>query len=97
MRLEFAPAAKAELQLARDQYEAKQEGLGRDFVREMREIAKRDAARPFRFPLVPGTSSRRVLGERFPYMLVFAVHGGVVRILCVSHQHRDPAFYRRSS
>ncbi len=93
MKLELDPAAKAELREARDLYEAQRKGLGRDFVREMREVANRAAEKPLRFPIVEGTSSRHALGKRFPYLIIFAVEKDVVRILSVAHQHRDPDHY----
>jgi len=95
MRLEFDKEAKLELKEARDQYEEVRKGLGRALVREMRAVAKRVASRPLSFTQIEGTRSRHALGKRFPYMLVFAIEGDVVRILSVTHQHRDPEFYLR--
>jgi len=63
MKLEFDPAAKAELRQARDLYEAQRNGVGGDFVREMREVAKRAAEKPLRFPIVEGKGSRHALAS----------------------------------
>ena len=95
MKLEFAEEVEFEVAAARDTLEAEREGLGGAFLDEIDATLARIVNRPHQFPALAGTRMRRALTKRFPYMVVFAVHGGVVRILCVSHQHRDPAFYRR--
>jgi plasmid stabilization system protein ParE len=94
MKFELTEDAKSELAHARDAYETEREGLGREFLLEMRELAREIAKRPQRFPFYPRTLARRALGKRFPYMLVFVVVGDVARIVSVAHQHQAPAYWK---
>ena len=91
MIVEVGALAEAELEHARAHYEAQREGLGRAFIDEVAMILTEIGARPLSYSLLARTKARRA---RFPYMLVFLVLVGRVRVLCVAHQHRRPKYWR---
>jgi len=97
MKVELLPEAIDELLAARDHFEGEREGLGTEFLKEMRELQRQIGLRPLRFPLIQGTQSRRALGKRFPYLMVFTLVEGRAQITTVSHQHREPAHWKRPS
>ena len=94
MKFEFSEPARAELEHARDHYEAEREGLGREFMLEMQRLARDLAERPLTFQLYPRTRYRRAVGTRFPYMLVFLLLPDTARVICVAHQHQKPRYWR---
>jgi len=94
MRLIVSGRAKLDLMREEERYEGEREGLGGRFAKEMEEVIGRIAQRPLGFPQFAGARSRRALGKRFPFMVVFDVQGDVIYVTAVVHQHAEPASYR---
>ena len=91
--------AEEEISRAIDRYEAEREGLGADFLDEVR-TAMRTLVAPgpecgpvIGLPRELGV--RRKLLARFPFAIVFIEHDTVVRVISVMHGHRRPAYWRR--
>jgi plasmid stabilization system protein ParE len=97
MKLELSRAAEAELFAARDFYEGEREGLGQDFVDEMEAVMARIVANPLQLTQLRRSKSRRALGRRFPYKIVFTLLGDRIRILAAAHQHRRPHYWKARS
>lgn len=95
MRVVVTLQAKLDLARERDNYERQREGLGTRFLDEMEAILGHLARRPLSFPQFVGEPSRRALGKRFPFMVLFYVDGAVIYVTAVVHQHADPEGYRR--
>jgi hypothetical protein len=55
MKVEFASEASVEILAARDHYEAEREGLGEEFMLEMRELQRQIGLLPLRFPVIQAT------------------------------------------
>ncbi len=94
MKLEILPEAEAELEHAREHYEAERPGLGRDFIHEMRLLTEAVLEGPLHFAKLRRSRTRSALGTRFPYRIVFAILGDTVRVLAVAHQHQRPSYWR---
>ena len=71
-------------------YEAKREGLGREFRATIEEYFQRIADNPERFPKVRGEVRRAVVFRRFSFVIHFLIETDRVVILSVFHTSRDP-------
>lgn len=93
MKLEYAEEIEFEVGAARDGYEAERVGLGDEFLAELEAATERILTRPHQFPVLAGTTMQRALMKRFPFMVVFAVHGDVVRVIAVAPQRSKPYYW----
>lgn len=96
-RVEFAPAARAEFDVAVDQYEEQRAGRGLRFVVAVERTVKLIVRFPEIGPLFPGLRSElnvrcRVV-RSFPFVLAYRVRGDNIRIDAVAHMHRRPAYW----
>jgi len=97
IRVEFRPAAEADLTSARHWYRERSEMIERQFASEI--IATLDAIleQPERFPTVH-RNVRRAMTKRFPYAVFFVVHPSrSVVVLRILHQARHPREWERFS
>jgi len=97
--IEFAPAARAELDAAADRYELERPGRGLRFYAAVERATKLIAAFPHAGPPFPGVGPhlevrrRVVLG--FPFVLAYRVVADTLRIDAVAHTHRRPNYWQR--
>ena len=93
-RVRFLPAAEADIPQAFEFYEAREPGLGTDFLERVEQAAARISANPFQYQVVEA-DVRRAPVPRWPYALWYRIasDGGVV-IACL-HTRRDPALAKR--
>jgi plasmid stabilization system protein ParE len=93
----FAPEVPDELAEAVVWYEAKRQGLGEEFLDEIRATLPLLGSRPRSFPRLQDIDAsleiRRALLARFPYALVFLVQEDEVRVLAVAHAKRRPGYW----
>jgi len=98
-RVEFAPAAREELDAAADRYELEYAGRGVRFYAAVERTAELLMAFPTAGPAYPDVRPelgiRRVIVRGFPFVLVYRVLGDAVRIDAVAHMHRRPAYWVR--
>jgi len=93
--LRFHRAVRRELREAAHWYEARGDGLGADFVTAIGACLARVADKPAVFPEVRGAPGvRRALLRRFPYAVIFLVHGDVITVLAVAHGRRRPLYWK---
>ena len=93
--LRFHGAARSELREAAHWYEARGSGLGAEFLAAVEACLARLVEKPAAFPELrraPGV--RRALLRRFPYALVFLVHGETITILAMAHGRRRPLYWK---
>jgi len=92
MKVEFLAAAEREFRDASRYYETRVPGLGQEFVVELERasslLAERNA-------LGRRCDSRhRRLGlRRFPFAIVYRIHGAVIQIVAVAHKRRRPEYW----
>jgi hypothetical protein len=79
-RLISEPPADLDVEAAFEWYENERQGLGLEFLDELREGYNRIVAGPLR---------------RFPYAVYFATEGDIVVVVAVLHARRDPAEWQR--
>jgi toxin ParE1/3/4 len=92
----FTAAAKQDLRSARDWYEGEREGLGFEFVDEVKAVIQRVESNPLSFAIAYRTT-RICLVKRFPYIVVFRILADVLEVLAVIHGHRDPEVWKARS
>lgn len=92
MRFTFHPDAEAELDQAVAHYEDKQSGLGLELADEVLATITRILDYPKAGPPF-SKNTRRCLTNRFPYGIIYQIHGDTVRIMAVAHLSRRPGYW----
>jgi toxin ParE1/3/4 len=93
-RIAFARPAIADLENARDWYEAKRPGLGQEFALTIDAAMVRIAAAPEQFP-VRHLHFRRMLVRKFPYAIYFTESREAIVVHAVMHMARNPDILNR--
>jgi len=92
MRIRFLHLAQRELDDAVAWYDARGEGLGKEFLDELDRAIRRIKTFPFSSTEVePGI--RRCLLSRFPYALIYGIEEDLIVIIAVSHLHQKPRYW----
>ena len=98
MIIHVLDAAEAEYREAAHWYDARQPGLGFEFVDEIERAFQEIQGDPTRHPLLetlpaiqPGF--RRYVLQRFPYYVVFTILPDELLIVAVAHARRDPGYW----
>ncbi|AGC47896.1 hypothetical protein MYSTI_06623 [Myxococcus stipitatus DSM 14675] len=94
------PDALQEAQTTVEWYEDKREGLGIEFLAELRRSVEAISANPRVAPLWPGAQAKaagihRFHMERFPFVLPYVVVGEQVTLLAIAHERRRPMYWQR--
>lgn len=93
-RLLVRPRAERDLQSSFEWYESQQQGLGGEFLVEVRERLEAIRSFPESSPVIY-RDVRRAIVSRFPYVIFYVVRPTLVSILAVLHQARDPTIWPR--
>jgi len=92
MVLEFHPEVKEEIQAAYDWYEARSDGLGERYLKELDAAFDAIAGRPQTFQVQSG-NVRRCLVQNFPFGVLFKERSNSIIILAVMHLKRRPFYW----
>jgi toxin ParE1/3/4 len=87
------PHARAELIEAVAYYEQQSPGLGEGLYDEIRRMTAAIEQAPHQYPS-GRHGSRRILGRRFPYSLVYIERPDCVYIVAVAHAKRRPDYWQ---
>jgi plasmid stabilization system protein ParE len=91
-KLPFLPEAEEELLKAVDWYESEVPGLGGEFLAEVVKALERIAIFPEHgSPHLENT--RRVVLQRFPYDVVYALPPEGSLVVAISHHNRKPGYW----
>ncbi len=98
LRFELHPEAVREVDAAVDWYEGQRAGLGAEFFAELRRSLQVIAEAPRANPPWSGGRARdvevrRLLVDRFPFMLPYVVLEELVVVLAVAHVRRRPGYW----
>ena len=88
-RLAATPVVELDIEAAFEWYEGEEQGLGFEFLEELRAAYFRILDHPFGYQDLR-SGIRRTLTRRFPYAIYFLVEGDVIIVLAVLHTARDP-------
>ena len=92
----FAGDVVDEIADAAGWYDDKRDGLGCDFLEDIRSVLAVLPRRPASFPKLDIRMEppiRRALLARFPYALVFLELESELRVLAVAHAKREPGYW----
>ena len=92
-RLEVRPEAELDALETMLWYEGERDGLGGEFLQELRATFVRVERGPLQFPLV-WQSFRPAIVHRFPFGVFFTLEGESATIMAVTHLHRDPKHWQ---
>jgi len=93
LKISFLEAAECELQCAMDYYNQNKQGLGHEFLAEIKITVGRIADFPEAWqPLSKRT--RRCLTRRFPYGVIYQIRDEEILIIAVSHLHQKPMYWK---
>ena len=95
-RLEFHPAAEAEVLEAEAWYADRSAVVARAFVQEVNLVVERVMEAPERWPLFE-QDTRRIVFPRFPFGLIYRIRPELVEVVAVAHQSRRPSYWKSRS
>ena len=93
-RLEVRPEAELDALETASWYDGEREGLGTEFLAELRATFARIEEGPARFPPV-FLEFRRAILHRFPFGVFFVVEAEIAAVLAITHLHRHPRVWQR--
>ena len=97
MKVVFDPEALLEMGEAAAFYEDSQVGLGKAFLSSAESATEEIIRHPFLWRKIRGRF-RRYLVCRFPYGLIYTVHGDIIYVAAVMHLRRKSSYwFRRTS
>lgn len=88
------PEAEDDIKEAFEWYEARQIGLGNNFIEETDLLFQRIEEYPNVFPKAYRKLQRALL-HRFPYAVYFVQNDGITTVFGVLHQRRNPTKWQR--
>lgn len=89
MTVEFLPQARREWAEAISFYNEQRSNLGYEFAIEIDRTVERIRQHPHAWTLI-ATRTRRALVDRFPYGILYYVHGDVIVVTAVMNLRRKP-------
>jgi len=92
MKIRFLTPAETEMMEAAAYYEMQVEKLGANFLDIIEEAVAEIAGNPEIWPEIENGIQRRLV-RRFPYSILYAIHGNEVIVVAVMHQKQKPRYW----
>ncbi|HMH42292.1 MAG TPA: type II toxin-antitoxin system RelE/ParE family toxin [Pyrinomonadaceae bacterium] len=92
MEIRFLSVANREVDNAVQWYEAREEGLSREFLDELDRVVRLVRRYPFAGMQIE-PALRRFLFTRFPYSLIYGIDEETIVVIAVASQHREPTYW----
>jgi plasmid stabilization system protein ParE len=92
--IRFHPDAVHELEESADWYLARSRSAAQGFALAVESALKSIEHDPKRFPKVDARH-RSCSIPKFPFQIIFRMHGGLVHVIAVAHLKRRPGYWRR--
>lgn len=94
LRRVVLPEAEEELREALSWYETRRAGLGLEFLGVVEAATDRAASTPLRWPTWElDERYRRVVLQRFPYLLFYELRPDAIEFVAVAHARREPGYW----
>ncbi len=74
-------------------YELKADGLGDDFLTEVKRALSSIQKHPNRWPVVEG-NFRKHRVKKFPYSIAYISRDDIILIIAIAHQKRRPSYWK---
>ena len=94
LKIELSPAAQIEFDEAADWYGAEDPNLKIQFVEEINSTLSLVQHLPSSFPITHGTSVRRAVVRKFPYLILFNVQKERILVYSIFHTSRNPIVWK---
>jgi plasmid stabilization system protein ParE len=92
-RVEFDPAAEAEISSALHWYASRSKRAAAGFVREVDRAVTLIASGPELWPEYD-SNTRRYSLRKYPYSIIYRQTADIVQIVAVAHHRRKPGYWR---
>jgi len=92
-QVEYHPEAKSEIQESGIWYDDKVDGLGLEFLLEIRDVEFRILQDPELWPIYE-VGTRRYVMQRFPFAVIYLVSEQKIQIVAVAHCKRKPGYWK---
>ena len=93
MKVDFLQTAADEFAEAIAYYNLQSEGLGLEFVLEVKRGLGRNLQYPAAWTLL-SSRTRRCRLNRFPYALLYQIRSDLILIVAIQHLHKHPASWK---
>lgn len=93
LKLRLYREAVEEAREARHWYQLRDPEVAVKFLRELRLAILAVSEAPYQWPLHRFGCRRRRL-RRFPYMVVYRIHGDLIEVVAVAHSRRRAGYWR---
>ncbi len=92
-QVEYHPEAKLEIRNSAIWYDDKADGLGLEFLLELRNAESLIRKNPELWPNYE-VGTRRCVMQRFPFAVIYLVSGEKIQIVSVAHFKRRPGYWK---
>lgn len=92
MEVKFSSGVLQEVKEITDYYESEIEGLGRAYLSELRKSISLIKKYPHASRVIKKDFRRHLL-SRFPYGIIYQLHGEIIFISAVMHLKRKPGYW----
>ncbi|MBI4583418.1 MAG: type II toxin-antitoxin system RelE/ParE family toxin [Planctomycetes bacterium] len=92
-KVDIHPDAKLEIEETASYYQEHADGLGMEFLDELKEGFNQILKFPWAYGILEG-EFRRYLLKRFPYGIVYRIGEESIFIISVGHLHRKPGYWK---
>jgi len=92
--VEYHPAARAEIHNAANCYDNRVQGLGLEFLLEVRFAESQIIRYSGMWPIYEG-DTRRYLLKKFPFSIIFFVASNKIQIVAVAHCRKKPGYWKK--
>ncbi len=85
--------AKDDIENSVEYYNEQQQGLGNEFLLEVKSVILRIENNPYQFPKVE-KKARKANVSRFPFAVFFVVEGDFISVFSIFHLSRNPNIWK---
>lgn len=93
MEIRFLAVAETEIDEAVEYYNRELDGLGAQFLVDLRDAIERVARLPHAWHKL-SERTRRCRLRRFPYGIIYQIRQDCILVVAVAHLHRKPEYWR---
>ena len=92
-QVEYHPKAKAEIQKSANWYDKKVDGLGLEFLLEVKAAESKIVKNPESWAIYEH-GTRRYIMKRFPFSIIYLQSDKKIQIVAVAHNKRRPEYWK---
>ncbi|MBC8180788.1 type II toxin-antitoxin system RelE/ParE family toxin [candidate division KSB1 bacterium] len=92
-QVEYHPHAKAEIRNSANWYDKKVDGLGLEFMLEVKAAESKIIDNPESWASYE-QGTRRYIMKRFPYSIIYLLTAEKIQIVAVAHSKRRPEYWK---